>query len=164
MKASLEIKAYPEIGLEFELTLNGDRQASQPLAMVYNYGYHEKGWRYNGQAVTGLVTRTFKLVSVGRCVNWNELIGRAKALGRIPEGQWLEALLAAYPEYDNQGSVGVADNSWTDHYKRSRFPALSRGGQPFFYWADTNYDARWRWLVGQPIRASRVSSLHVFRP
>lgn len=138
----------PDVGVEFELTIDGD--ATDPFGMVRNDGYDPEGWEHKGSRVTGRQARRFKLVQVGRQPNL-EAVRRALALyGDIPEGQWREAFKAAYPTPDCKGPIGVADPSWVLPDGSRDFPYLSDGFSRWlsdFFWTAGRYVDGWRWLV-----------------
>ena len=134
------------MGEVFELTLDGDAPENQPLEMVRHDGYDWKVWQHEGPVVKGSQTKRFKLVKVGYCRTFNELRRKLGAHGEIPEGQWREALKAAYKS-DGKGHVGVADSSWVGPRGRAPFPCVLAYGHSFFLWADGDFNDDWRWLV-----------------
>jgi hypothetical protein len=141
-------KPYPNIDEEFELTLDGNDPRNQPLAMVSGDVHDsEKDWRHDGPTVTGNQTRKFRLVQVGYCSHWDELRQKLRDKGTIPEGQWRQAFLQAFPGHDGQGPVGVADASWVHPYGAASFPCVASDGNPGFGWAVCDFDGGWRWLV-----------------
>ena len=64
--AAATTTSYPEVGVEFTLTLDGSHPDSRPLAMV-RAGDYTGDWQHNGPTVQGMVTKRFKLVQVGYC-------------------------------------------------------------------------------------------------
>lgn len=137
---------YPATGEIFELTLDGDALKNQPLEMVRRDGYVSKEWKHTGKKVSGKQTRRFTLVSVGYCQTFDELTRKLAEHGTIPEGQWREALKAAF-QHDGEGPVGIADSSWVVPRGLAGFPGISTGGISGFRWAGRAVDDGWRWLV-----------------
>lgn len=142
------MKWYPAVNQVFELTFNGKSPEVGSPAMRESYGYNLEVRPHNGKAAALYQeTRKFKLVSVGRCANWEELTTKLATHGRIPEGEWLEAFKAVYSEHDDNGPVGVADASWVDPDERAHFPCIGWYGPWAFSWSVTICSANWRWLV-----------------
>lgn len=139
---------YPAIGETFELTLNGDEHP--PLDMVTGYGYPEvQRWQYIGTTVTGIETKKFKLIQVGKCDNLTQILHKIREQeGEIPPGQWLEALKKVYgPTGDDKRLVGIADASWKSQRGHTRFPYIYSNGIPKFAWSDHGFGEIWCWLV-----------------
>lgn len=141
-----QVPHYPAMGEVFELTLDGDAPENQPLEMAHRDGYRTEGWQHTGKKVAGKQTRRFKLVSVGYCRTFDELTRKLVKHGTIPDGQWREALKAAY-QYDGKEQVGIADSSWVHPQGRDFFPYVSTGGYSNFHFTDLDFDVGWRWLV-----------------
>lgn len=139
------IRNIPVEGMEFELTLD----IINPMQMVRDNGYNAEGWKFTGKAV-GPMTRTFRLVRVGSCVDLNEVRTRLAEYGPIPEGQWKNAFLKAFPNNDGKGAIGFADPSWITHGGRACFNVLLPANGDwvsFFKFVDEAFDESWRWLV-----------------
>lgn len=135
--------AYPAVGQTFELTL----QPVRGKEMVRRFGYESRGWEFRGKDIIVPQTRRFKLVQVNYCRELEEIRTRLVEHGKVPEGQWITAFKAAYPEPDGLGPVGVADPSWVDPGGGASFPVVLTDGSLGFGWADGGRGARWRWLV-----------------
>lgn len=145
-------KEYPADGEVFRLTLDGDAPENDPIEMVRQDGYQSfKRWKFKGKKVVGIQTRAFKLVRVGDCRNLDELHEKLAQYGDVPEGQWRQAFVAAYPQSDGRGSVGVADASWFDVNGHARLPYIHWRGFSSFSsirsWFGSEPGGRWRWLV-----------------
>jgi len=134
-------KPYPELGVPFELTLDGDAPETQPLAMVEADGYNPDGWKHNGKIVVGKQTRRFKLVQKGG--SWGEI---GAVTGKEVEGQWRNAFKATYPEPDGNGPIGVRDASWVHPRGYTAFPCVDHNGDSRFGWVD-DFPDHWRWIV-----------------
>lgn len=143
------LPVYPAVGEVFELTLDGDAPENQPLAMVQQGGYNG-AWQHKGLLVTGRQARRFKLVQVGQQPGLVAVGVELAVHGRVPPGQWREALKATYRQ-DGQGPVGVADPSWQSPFGRVCFPYINTDGSPGLALADLDYRKDWRWLVEVPI-------------
>lgn len=146
--APVPVSTLPEIGIEFELTLDFDR--TDPLGMVRSDGYDPKDWEHKGNKPKGVQTRRFKLVSVGYRPNLDAVWTAITQHGDVPEGQWREALKVAYPTPDGKGPIGFDDPSWVSPDGYRRFPYLFVDGMQWnsdFSWTDFEYDGLWRWLV-----------------
>lgn len=149
LRALHAIPPYPAVGEIFELTLDGDAPENQPLEMVSRDGYdHPELWSHNGERVVGVQTRRFKLVEVGFCKNLDEVKEKLAPHGTIPEGQWREAFKKRFRKPDGKGPIGFADSSWVDPRAFVYFPFVDADGGSLFYWADYDFYADWRWLVG----------------
>lgn len=135
---------YPD-GEVFALTLNGDALENQPLQMVRSDGYGS-GWRYNGPTVKGTQTRRFKWVAIGSCRTFDEVLQKLKPHGKIPEGQWREAVKEKF-QHDGVRARGIADASWVDPGGRATFLYVDSNGRSVFCWSDRGFNGRWRWLV-----------------
>lgn len=140
---------YPADGEEFELTLDGDNLATDPIAMVRHDGYNQpESWKYKGKKLmTGKLTGSFKLVSVGYCPDLDDVRQKLTQHGEVPEGQWREAFKASYPKPDGDGPVGIADPSWVNPNGGAFFPYVDSGGGSRFGWTGSGFDDDWRWLV-----------------
>lgn len=142
------ISIYPINGEVFELTLDGDDPAVDPIVMVRADGFSEpEKWRHTGRLVVGKQTCRFKLVSVGFCRNLDEVRQKLVEHGEIPGGQWREAFKASYPKSDNDGPIGVIDFSWVSPRDIAHFPFIFAGGGSSFCWVVGGFDEGWRWLV-----------------
>lgn len=141
------IPFYPADNEIFELTLDGDAVENDPIEMVRRDGHREpKKWKHIGRRVTGTETRRFKLVWVGYCQNFTELKRKLTTHGRIPEGQWREALRAAYA-LKGTYLVGMADASWMNSAGDARFPCVLMDGYSTFYRIVYDFSVDWHWLV-----------------
>lgn len=139
-----QLPEYPAPGVEFDLTLDGDARENQPLAMVSGDGYGG-GWKHKGPVVKGTQTRRFKFVEIGYQPNWNSVVGELGKHGKIPEGQWREAVKKTYRT--NRLSMGVADASWSDPGDSRNFPMVHVIGGSDFHWTDVEFSESWVWLV-----------------
>ena len=140
------VAIYPSVGEVFDLTLDGGLLENQPLEMVRQDGYSGK-WKHAGSIVGGTETRRFRLVQVGYCCTFDEVVRKLVEYGKIPEGQWRQAFKAIYPKPDGNGPIGVADSSWVDPCGCAFFPDVSTDGGSDFYWTDYVFYDYWRWLV-----------------
>lgn len=145
--STLAIPQYPANGVIFELTLNFDATEADPTQMVRvgGYGPSEK-WRFVGKKMCGIQTRCFKLVQVGACRNFNEVLQNLAQYGEIV-GQSCAAFKVAFPKPDGNGPIGIADASWVDPDGKLCFPFVRSDGSSRFFWADIEFGGSWRWLV-----------------
>ena len=95
----------------------------------------------------GQKTRRFKLVQVGYCSNMEKVKVKVGTEGAFPEGQWINAFKAAFPEPDGQGPVGIPDASWIDSGGRANYPYILAFGLMQFNYAGHIRIEDWRWLV-----------------
>ena len=151
MKTSIVIPTtYPAVGEVFELTLDGDAPENQPLEMVRRDGY-ANDWKHNGPVVKGRHTKHFKLVEIGYCKRFAEVLGKLGAHGEIPNGQWRESFKTKYNGPDCKGHIGVADVSWLSEENEENvacFPFLDgNSGTSGFLCHDHYFLEAWRWLV-----------------
>lgn len=138
---------FPAIGEEFELTLNGDDPANDPIEMVRRDGYSEPHkWQYEGTRVVGKQTRRLKLVAVGYCRNLDEVRQKLAVHGEIPEGQWREAYKVKYRGGCGR-PVGIAAASWVSPRGRASFPCVDERGISDFSWTGHDFNVSWLWLV-----------------
>lgn len=139
---------YPPVGEVFELTLDGDDPANDPIEMVRQDGHGEsQKWEFRGRRVVGVQIRHFKLVQIGYQPNFEAVLRELGMHGTIPEGQWREAFKVNY-ETDGKGPVGIADSFWVDPDGDANFPYVSTVGRSLFYWTARAFDdVCWRWLV-----------------
>jgi len=143
---------FPALGEVFELTLDGSAPENDPIEMVRRSGEvgFEK-WQHKGRQINGVQKRRFKLVAVGSCDHFNLVVAILKEHGKIPEGQWREALIAKFQVVDCNGIVGIADDSWRDRYGDFFFPCFNANSEqacvPFFDWTEGGFNNYWRWLV-----------------
>lgn len=133
-------------GEVFEMTLDGDAPKNQPWEMVRRDGYSGE-WKHNGPRVKGRQTRRFKWISIGYQPNLEAVRTALAPHGKIPEGQWREAVKQMF-EPDGKHPRGIADPSWEDPDGRARFPYVECDGRSDFRWADGGQGESWRWLVG----------------
>ena len=143
--AGVRRQHYPD-GEVFEMTLNGDAPENQPLEMVRRDGY-TGDWKHSGPKVKGIETRRFKWVAVGYQPNLEAVRVVLASHGKIPEGQWREAVKQMF-EPDGEYPRGVADPSWRGPSSDADFPCVGRGGVSDFGWAGSGRSGDWRWLVG----------------
>lgn len=147
------IRHYAD-GKAFEMTLDGDAAENQPIEMVRRDGYDKPSeWKHKGATVKGTQTRKFVWVSVGYQPNLDavravclEAAGKLGLNGRIPEGQWREAIKQMF-HHLGQYIRGIADPSWEYPGGGIRFPYVGSDGRSCFYWGDYGYGEAWRWLV-----------------
>lgn len=142
----------PADGEIFELTLDGDDPASDPIYMVIRVGYYgnAEGWQHHGPRVTGKQTRKFRLVGGCSGSTLDEVCAQLSTRGKTTEGQWREAFKTAYPKPnpDDDRPIGFPDPSWVDAHGNICYPTIRVGGWPDFEYAATVLAAeRYRWLV-----------------
>src|SRR3989344_6033266 len=101
-------------GEVFEMTLDGDALENQPLEMVRREGYIGN-WKDHGPVGQGIVPRRFKWVAVGYQSNLEAVQTALPPHGKIPEGQWREAVKQMF-EPDREHPRGIADPSWRYPY------------------------------------------------
>lgn len=141
------IDKYPELGVTFTLTLDGDASQNEPLEMVRRDGL-VGGWSHSGPVVSGLQTKSFMLMRFDFSHNLVELLRQLSEPGGIPPGQWRQAFKAAYPKYDRKGPIGVPDASWFNPKGNAHFPIVGgHGYTPFFPAKHRFARGGWRWLV-----------------
>lgn len=140
----IKIPHYAD-GAEFEMTLNGDAPENQPLEMVRRDGYSGR-WKHSGPTVKGTQTQCFKWVAVGYQPNFDAVRTALAPYGKIPEGQWREAVKHMF-ESDGEHPRGIADSSWVDPFGNADFPYVSTYGNSYFRWAGGDFRVAWRWLV-----------------
>ena len=139
---------FPAIGEEFELTLDGDDPANDPIEMVRRDGYSSpEKWEHKGERILGKQTRRFKFVGVGFCRNLDEVWQKLAVYGEIPEGQWREAYKKTKYRVAYGRPVGVADPSWVNPSGRASFPYVDEIGRSDFHWTDDDFYGDWLWLV-----------------
>jgi hypothetical protein len=114
--------------------------------MVKNYGHNPAVWHHIGGQVEGHQAGRFKFVRVGPCATWGELVRKLQARGRIPEGQWIEAVKNILG-LDSNGPIGVADASWVGPDCCCHFPGIDLRGRSGFYRTDDGFHGNWRWLI-----------------
>lgn len=133
---------FPVVGEVFSLTLG---EVPDPMQMIKDFGYIYKPemWRYLGRGVAEPHTRKFKLVDIGECANWKEVLERLTHHGKNPEGQWIEAFKAEYPNPGGKFFVMIADDSWTADGEQ-KFPYID--SSPFF---NSPHDGGWESLFGE---------------
>lgn len=145
-KAGVATNPYPELGEEFELTLDGDHPDNQPTAMKRGDG--NDGWTYRGDStVRGIVTKRFKLMKFGYRKEPGFVRREYAGHGTVPEGQWRQAFIATFPTHDGKGPVGIPDSSWQLGAGGYYFPCVNKEGIADFYWGGHGLDKEWRWLV-----------------
>ena len=148
MIAQEMVHVYPAVGEIFELTLNGDDFTNDPIEMVRRCGYDGfERWQFEGECVVGTQSRPFMLVGIGDQLNFSEVRKALAEYGPFQEGQWREAFMAAYPEPNGKGPMGVADPSWRGPDGFLYFPYINTGGRPHFNRASTTFLDCWLWLV-----------------
>lgn len=134
-------------GEVFELTLDGDAPENQPLQMVRSDGYGKvEKWWHNGHIVQGTQTRRFKWVAVGHCRNFDAVEKALAPHGKIPEGQWREAVKEKF-QPDGVYPRGIARASWLNSRSSALFPYVDADGDSRFLQIDGAFLDYWRWLV-----------------
>lgn len=140
----------PADGVVFEMTLDGNDPANDPLqGMVAGHGFSGK-WKHKGPKVNGKQTGTFVWVTVGyqpnlKAVRTACLVKTKDKGGKIPEGQWREEVMR---HYQNNGVPrGIADPSWQSPDGDVFFPCVVEDGNPDFGWAGRVRLEDWLWLV-----------------
>jgi hypothetical protein len=151
MSKKEQTPSYPEDGVVFELTIDGDDPDVQPLTIVKMAGGDPGRYRYRGRVIEGKQTRRFMFVSVGGSV-FEDVVARLKDKGKIPEGQWIMAVKKAFPIHGRKRPVGIVDASWREQgcgRFNGCFPCIVLRGELGFVSAHHEYlRARcWRWLV-----------------
>src|SRR3989338_4081249 len=138
---------FPAIVEEFELPLDGDDPANDPMEMVRRDGYGSpEKWKHKGERISGKQTGRFKLVGVGYCRNLDEVRQKLAVHDEIPGGQWREAYKAKF-RGDCGRPVGVADPSWVPPVGHADFPCVGGRGRSFFGWPGHGFHDDWLWLV-----------------
>ena len=138
---------WPAVGEVFKLTLDGNAPENQPLAMLKSDGYDSpERWKHSGKKVGGIETKLFKLVSVGYQPNFESVLRELRKHGRIPGGQWREALKRKFLLPPGR-FVGVADSSWVSPHGDAHFPCVRADGSSGFIWVIDDFDASWLWLI-----------------
>ena len=136
---------YPADNEVFTLTID---KPFTGMSMVRDSGFkmwHE--WKFVGQEIAAHRTGRFKLVTIGRCIDFSMVKSKLVLHGAIPQGQWRRALAAAYPKAVSNGPIGVADASWTPPSPTDQFPFILDEGQESFDHVVDMFDGTWRWLV-----------------
>ncbi len=142
LKAS-QLPPYPEVGVVFSRTMDGDAPENDPNQMPRSDGYTDM--RHTGnRRVRGAVTRNFKFVEIGYQPDWASVKQELAKHGKIPEGQWREAVKKNFRT--NGRRMGVADASWDDSRGDAHFPYVRDDGTSSFYWAGSGF-LNWLWLV-----------------
>lgn len=144
---SVLISPWPKPGEVFQLTINGDASECDPIQMVCSDGYNEsETWKHNGFKVEGQQTRRFKLVEVGYQPTFDAVQAELKKHGKIPRGQWREALKKNFPDAPGR-PVGISDASWVLPCGDPNFPFVNGDGGSNFDWAGGDFSEAWLWLV-----------------
>jgi hypothetical protein len=142
------VHPYPAVGEIFELTLNGDDLVNDPIEMVRRCRYdNPEKWQFDGRRLVGTQSRRLRLVGIGDQLNFGAVRKALAEQGPFPEGQWREAFMAAYPEPNGKGPMGVADPSWCGPDGLLYFPYINTAGRPHFNRAGTTFLDNWLWLV-----------------
>ncbi len=140
----------PADNVKFELALDGNE--IDPIEMPKNDGYViTRNWKFIGNRIFAVGTRPFKLVGVGYCRDFDEVLSKLRKHGKIPGGQWREAFRKRFRRPTSQVDfIGIADASWVDTRNCRRFPYLdgSEGmWDSFFATTARDFHDDWRWLV-----------------
>jgi hypothetical protein len=136
---------YPADNEVFTLTI---AKPFTGMDMVRDSGYkmwHE--WKFVGEEITAPRTGRFKLVTIGRCIDFSMVKSKLLEHGAVPQGQWRRALAAAYPGAVSHGPIGVADASWIEPSPTDQFPFILDEGEESFDHVEDMFDGTWRWLV-----------------
>ena len=148
------VPRYPCVGETFELELDADAPENTPMGMIGASGHDQKHWKFTGTPLRGRLRRRFQLTmldvwqqNLRIARNWYEVRNRAF---ETPSGQWIRALDSAFPGVCDGGLVGVADASWIKSGTLPYFPGMSPSGRLTFFYADSNIETNWRWLVAVP--------------
>jgi hypothetical protein len=148
--ASMIIRPYPKIGETFSLSINGDDDRFQPLAIVGRSG-KSRGWAHHGKLAEGRVTRIFKFVGIERgWSRFDEILSELALKGGHPVGQWAAALKAAYPKARPDGRhIGIPDASWVAPDGGTRFPYIDKtSGELKFHRSAGSFCAEaWFWAI-----------------
>jgi len=133
----------PRVGVEFELTLNGDTMPPERCCDGMT------GWKYKGFTIIGEYTRRFKLVRMSHCKDIDDVKKQLQLIGGSPYSQWMFAFKAKYSKHDNDGPIGVCDPSWElERIPGTYFPSFFGGITGIhFSRCDLAKDESWRWLV-----------------
>lgn len=139
----LIVANIPAVGVEFELTLDGDTMQPERCCDGMT------GWEYKGFTIIGKYTRRFKLVRIGYCKDIDDVKKQLQLIGGSPSSQWMLAFRAKYSKHDNRGPIGVCDPSWElDRIPGTYFPSFFGGiAGIHFSRRDLARDESWRWLV-----------------
>ncbi len=138
---------WPKPGEVFELTLDADALGNQPFVMVHDDSYVNLDWRHDGRRLSGLQVGRFKFVQVGYQPNWAGVQNELLKFGKIPCGQWRQALKARFAFAPNC-PVGVADASWVYPEGKTSFPIIRPDGSSGFIWTDNHeFNEEWFWLI-----------------
>ena len=100
----------------------------------------------------GRHTKRFKLVEIGNCWNFNEVLRRlATYVGtQIPEGQWLEAYNTRYgyvDPWDRWRPVAIADPSWESPTGGKGFPCVGCKNNRIYICSVSGFHGDCRWLM-----------------
>jgi len=136
---------YPADDEIFTLTIT---KPFTGMDMVRDDGFKKwQEWKFIGQEITEPRTGRFKLVTIGRCIDFDMVKRKLAEHGAIPQGQWRRALAAAYPKAVSNGPIGVADASWVEPSPTSQFPFILDEGEESFDHVVDMFDGTWRWLI-----------------
>lgn len=137
----------PNVGEEFQMTLDGDDPTNDPIAIIRSDGYYDR-WSYIGQKITGIATSCFKLISSEKV--WvDDILKDIKRQGKIPCGQWRQAFTKQFPEWRNAyKNIGFPDCSWKNNENGAKlFPYLGKHGDSGLGRLVSSADSDWLWLV-----------------
>jgi hypothetical protein len=129
----------------FELTLDGDLATNQPSAMIAEFVSGHGEFEYRGRLIVGIETRRFRWVSIGRQFGL-ATVKRALAGQKVPECQWLNAVVAKYEITPHLR--GIANASWVSpDFHANLFPYINSGGNISLEFPGVHMGGYWRWLV-----------------
>ncbi|MBI2552311.1 hypothetical protein HYW17_03385 [Candidatus Uhrbacteria bacterium] len=136
---------YPQ-GEVFELTLDGGAPENHPLVMVQDEPRAGE-WKHSGPTIQGTPTQRFRWVAIGHRPTFADVRIMLKTCGKIPEGQWREAVARTFAP-DGQHPRGIADASWIDPRGLPFFPFVDAyGGGSRVREAYGDFVVSWLWLI-----------------
>ena len=139
-----QLSTYPEVNRVFTMLLNANLIKNDPDQMARSDGY--PGLKYRGDMkVLGFRARSFKFVEIGFQPSFEAVTTELVKRGKIPEGQWREAVKKNF--HANGRPMGVPDASWSGPVDGWFFPCVGGSGKSGFSWAGSSFGGGWLWLV-----------------
>ena len=136
---------YPKDDEVFSLTIETPFTG---LDMVRDDGFvNWQEWKFIGEEIAEPQTKRFKLVTIGRCIDFDMVKRKLAEHGAIPQGQWRRPLAKAFPKAISNGPIGISDASWVDPGPTDQFPFILDEGEESFDHVVDMFDGTWRWLV-----------------
>jgi hypothetical protein len=133
-----------EFGKCFEIRLDVYAKENQPLEMVRRSLGSDRGWTHIGHLADGGQTEFIKIVEIGSCQNYNEVLNKLVSHGSIPEGQWIGGLKV---RPDSKRMIGFPDATWVNPAGQHCFPYINREGKLCFRRVAGSYGPIWGWVV-----------------